>query len=167
MNWTDILGLTVALLVMFVGIVGSIIPIIPSTTLVFIAALGHKLCFGVDGVKVWVLLVLGLITAFSFLIDHIATMIGAKKFGATWKGVAGAVIGGIVGLFFGLVGILIGPFIGAVAFELAGRRTLWESGQAGIGTLVGLLAGALGKLACCAVMTGLFLFDLLLRAFAG
>ena len=167
MSWVEVFGMCVAALVMLVGVLGSIIPIIPSTTLVLIAALGHKLVFGSQGSSLWVLVILGLITAFSFLIDHVATVIGAKKFGATWRGVTGAVVGGIIGLFCGLVGVLIGPFIGAVAFELAGQRNLRESSQAGIGTFVGLLAGALGKLACCMVMTGLFLFDLLFRAFSG
>lgn len=165
MSLLEIIGLVTALLVMLGGLIGSIIPIIPGTTLVFGAALIHKLCFQEEGVRMWVLFVLGGITAFSFFVDNLASMIGARKFGASWRGVTGAMVGAIVGLFFSLPGILLGPFIGAVTFELAGQRTLRECGHAGLGAFIGLLAGTLGKMACCIVMMGLFTFDLLYRAF--
>jgi uncharacterized protein YqgC (DUF456 family) len=150
---------------MFIGTLGSFVPIIPSTPLVLGAALLHKLAYGAEGPAVWSLVTLTAITAFSFLVDHIATMIGAKKFGATWRGITGAALGGIIGLFFGLLGLLIGPFVGAFVFEMAGRRTLRESSAAGVGAFIGLLAGAIGKIACCAVMTAVFAFDLIARAF--
>lgn len=165
MSWLEITVLALTFLVMLVGMLGSLIPILPSTPIVFAAAVIYKLCFWETGPRIWVLIVLAVITAFSFLIDHIATVIGARKFGASWRGITGAVVGGIVGIFFSLPGILLGPFIGAVAFELAGQRTLKESSQAGVGAFVGLLAGTLGKLACCAVMIGLFAFDLIYRGF--
>ena len=156
----EILGLTITFIVMFVGLVGCLIPILPSTTIVLGAAIVHRLIYGGEiGAQTWVLVVLGLITAFSFLVDSLASMIGAKKFGASWKGVAGAMVGGIVGMFFSIPGILLGPFIGAVLFELLGDRGLRESSHAGFGAFIGILAGAIGKLACCAVMMGLFTID--------
>ena len=158
----EILGYVVTILVMLVGVLGCLIPIIPSTPIILIAAVVHRLVYGAEvGAQTWVLVVLGVITGLSFLLDGLASMVGAKKFGATWRGVTGAMVGGIVGLFFGIVGIFVGPFIGAVAFELLGQRDLRESSHAGVGAFVGILAGALGKLACCGVMMGLFVLDLL------
>jgi uncharacterized protein YqgC (DUF456 family) len=70
---------------------------------------------------------------------------------------AGAVLGGIVGLFLGVPGILLGPFIGAVIGELSLQRSLNEASRAGFGTVVGLAIGVAGKFAIGIAMIGLFL----------
>lgn len=166
MTTEQILGLILALLVMFVGIVGSILPGLPSTPFVFLGALGHKLYFKEMGAAWWVVLVLGILTVLSLVLDYLATIYGAKKMGATWRGVVGALVGGVVGLFFSLPGILLGPFVGAMAFEMVGGREWKESSRAGIGATLGLIAGTLGKLACCIAMMGLFTFNVIFRSIA-
>ena len=45
MSSEQIIGLLLALLVMGVGCLGSVLPGLPSTPLVLIAAIGHKLYF--------------------------------------------------------------------------------------------------------------------------
>ena len=37
-------------------------------------------------------------------LDYVASIYGAKRFGATWRGAVGAIVGGLVGLFFALSG---------------------------------------------------------------
>jgi hypothetical protein len=69
---------------------------------------------------------------------------------------AGAVLGGIVGMFFGVPGILLGPFVGAVMGELSLQGNLDKAGRAGFGTVVGLAIGVAGKLAIGIAMLGLF-----------
>ena len=163
MTAEQIIGLSLALLVMCVGLAGSILPGIPSTPLVLITAIGHRLYFGETGPGNWVLIILAAITAFSLLVDYLASMYGAKKLGATWRGVFGAVVGGLIGIFFNLPGILLGPFIGAVVFEMAGGRKFKEAGRAGLGATLGLLGGAIVKLGCCMAMMGLFVWDVIQR----
>jgi uncharacterized protein YqgC (DUF456 family) len=97
--------------------------------------------------------------------DYLATIYGAKRFGATKKGMAGAIIGGLIGLFFNLPGIILGPFIGASLFELLGGRKWRESMFAGLGATLGLFAGALGKLFCCGAMMVLFAVSVLWNTF--
>lgn len=156
MTTEQIVGLTLTVILMMLGVAGSILPALPSTPLVFLAALGHKLYFGEASAGWWMLILLALITLLSLLMDHLATLYGAKRFGATWRGAAGAVCGCVVGLFFNLPGLLFGPFIGAMLFELAGGRNWTEASRAGVGATLGLLAGAVGKLACSVAMTGMF-----------
>ena len=91
-------------------------------------------------------------------------MVGAKKLGATWRGIVGAVVGGLVGMFFSLPGIIIGPFLGALVFELIGGYKLKSAAKAGGGAVLGLLAGAVGKFAICVLMMGLFAGNVILRA---
>ena len=163
MTAEQIIGLSLALLIMCVGLAGSILPGIPSTPLVLLAAIGHRLYFGGTGPGNWVLIILAAITAFSLLVDYLASMYGAKKLGATWRGVFGAVVGGLIGIFFNLPGILLGPFIGAVVFEMAGGRKFKEAGRAGFGATLGLLGGAVAKLGCCVAMMGLFAVNVIHR----
>ena len=156
MTVEQIIGLSFALLIMCVGVAGSILPGIPSTPLVMLAAVGHRLYFGQASVGNWGLAVLGVLTVLSLVMDYLASMAGAKKLGATWRGVVGAVVGGLIGIFFSLPGIVLGPFVGAVVFEMIGGREFQEAARAGVGAVLGLFVGAIGKLACCVAMMGLF-----------
>jgi uncharacterized protein len=166
MTMVEILGLLVALLIMSVGVAGSVLPAIPSTPLVIIAAVAHRLYFGEGSASNLVLgLMIGLMLL-SMLLDQLGSMVGARKLGATWRGVVGAVVGGLVGLFFSLPGIILGPFLGAGLFELIGGRPWQEATRAGVGAVLGLLLGAVGKIACCVAMMLLFTFSVVMRTTA-
>ena len=141
---------------MLAGFVGSIVPGLPGTPIVLLAAIGHRIYFGQQSVDYWVLGALVVLTAASFVLDYLAGMYGARRFGATWRGVLGSVIGGLIGLFFGLPGVLLGPFLGAALFELLGGYEMKKAIHAGIGATVGLLAGTVGKCGICVMMIGAF-----------
>jgi uncharacterized protein YqgC (DUF456 family) len=160
----QIIGLALTLLVMCIGCLGSVLPAVPSTPLVLIAAIGHKLYFGKTGAGWMVLTLLVLVTALALIMDYLASIYGAKRFGATKKGMAGAIVGGIVGLFFNLPGILLGPFIGAALFEMIGGREFKPAMKAGLGATLGLFAGAIGKFVCCVSMMALFTANVLWRS---
>jgi uncharacterized protein YqgC (DUF456 family) len=166
MTVEQIVGLSLALVVMLVGVLGAVLPGLPGAPLILVAAVVHKLYFGPAGASGWVLAILAGLTALSVLLDYLASIYGAKRLGATWRGTVGAVVGLLIGVWFGLPGVLLGPFAGAVLFELAGGRSWTESGRAGLGAVLGLLVGALGKLACCLAMTGLFAVNVIARSVA-
>ncbi len=166
MTTEQIIGLILALIFMCVGVAGSILPGLPSTPVVLVAAVGHKLYFGPTGPAWWVLVVLGVFTVVSLVVDYVASVYGAKRLGATWRGALGAIVGGLIGLFLGLPGILLGPFVGAFLFEMAGGREWQDASKAGVGATLGLLAGALGKLACCVAMMVLFAVNVIIRSLA-
>jgi uncharacterized protein YqgC (DUF456 family) len=152
----QIIGLALALFLMCFGVAGSVLPGIPSTPLVMLVAIGHRLYFGSAGPSNVALLIMGALMALSLVMDYLASMYGAKKLGATWRGVLGAVVGGLIGIFFNLPGLLLGPFLGALVFEMVGGREWKEAARAGLGAVIGLFVGAIGKLACCVAMMGLF-----------
>lgn len=165
MTTEQIIGLAIALLIMAIGCLGSILPGIPSTPLVLIAAIAHKIYFKSMSAGWIVLTLLVLITALAMVMDYLASIYGAKRFGATKKGMAGAIVGGIIGLFFNLPGILFGPFIGASLFEMIGGRNWKPAMKAGVGATLGLFAGAVGKLVCCLSMMTFFTVNVLWRSF--
>jgi len=164
MSAEQIVGLALAMIVMFVGLAGSILPGLPSTPIVLAAAIAHRLYFKETGPGNIVMILLVLMVALSLVMDYLATMYGAKKMGATKRGVVGAMVGALVGIFFNLPGLILGPFIGAFAFELSGGRETRDAAKAGAGATLGLFAGALGKLACCVAMMSLFLVNVIYRS---
>jgi len=108
------------------------------------------------------LTLLGMLALLSYGVDFLATALGAKRFGASPRAVAGAALGALAGLFFGLPGIVLGPFVGAVIGEFSGRTSAGAAMQAGVGATLGLLFGALLKLALAFSMVGVFVLDRLL-----
>jgi hypothetical protein len=64
----------------------------------------------------------------------------------------------VVGLFSaGVFGIILGPFIGAIIFEMIAGKDFRSSLKIGVGTLVGFLGGAVGKVIIAVTMIVIFL----------
>ena len=139
-----------------IGIVGTIVPALPGVPVVylgmFLAAWAGE--FTQIG---WVILtVLGVLTALSVLVDLLASLLGAKRVGASGWALFGAAVGTLVGLFFGIPGLILGPFVGAVLGELIAGSTLRRSTIVGVGAWLGFVFGTLAKIALCFTMLGVF-----------
>ena len=164
MTTEQIIGLSLTLLVMLAGLIGSLLPVLPGVPLILIAAIGHRLYFGAASINNFVLIILVWLTLVSLVFDFLASLLGSRKFGATWLGMTGAVVGGIIGLFFSLPGIILGPFLGAMIFEMLGDKEFKQAVHAGVGATVGLLLGIAGKFAIGVVMIILFATNVILRS---
>lgn len=146
----------VAAVLVVIGLAGTILPALPGVPLVF-AGLVIAAWIG-DFQKIgWpTLTILAVLTALAIAADFIATLLGAKRAGASRLALAGAAIGSIVGLFFGLLGIFVFPFVGAVVGELIARQRLNQAARVGVATWLGMLLGALAKLSLAITMLGVF-----------
>ena len=147
-----------AVILVFTGIAGLLLPALPGIVLVFaglvIAAWADNFAYVGGGT----LLILFMLCLAGYGIDFLAAALGASRYGAGKYSVIGAAIGAFAGMFFGLPGVILGPFIGAVAGELYVRRDLLAAGRAGFGAWVGLVAGTAGKIAITFVMIGIYIF---------
>ena len=103
------------------------------------------------------LTVIGILAALAFVADFVASLLGARRVGASGRALLGAGLGGLIGLFFGIPGLLLGPFLGAVLGELWARGGLAQAGKVGIGTWVGLVAAAIAKVVIAFAMIATFL----------
>lgn len=149
---------SVTLILMAVGLIGTVLPIFPGTAIILAAAILHRFMLGAEKSIGWgSLILLVSLTLASYAIDFLAGWLGARRFGATRWGTLGAIAGAIVGLFFGLPGLLVGPVLGALAGEIFSGKQLVKAGRAGWGALLGNLAGILGKLLIALAMVGWFL----------
>jgi len=153
----------ITLLVMLVGIVGAFLPLIPSAPLIFLSALLYAFLTKFENITGSIILILLIIAVVSQLLDYLAGVYGAKKFGASKWGMLGALLGGITGIIFGgFLGLIIGPFFGAILFEIIlGKKMFKESVKIGLGTLLGMLCGSLGKFIFAIMMVAIFIWSII------
>jgi uncharacterized protein YqgC (DUF456 family) len=150
--WLFVIGLFA------VGLLGTVVPVIPGTTIILAAAVIHRMMLGADkSVGWWSIAALVLLTVVSYALDFAGSSYGARRFGATRWGMLGAALGALIGIFFGLIGLFIGPVIGAVAAEFIAGKKMVDAGRAGWGSLLGSLAGMVGKLVIGFSMIVIFL----------
>ncbi|MBB3806113.1 hypothetical protein FHR53_002246 [Xanthomonas arboricola] len=139
-----------------IGLAGVILPALPGLPLVFAGLLVAAWADGFTHVGWIALVILGLITAGSFLIDFLATAYGAQRVGASKTALWGSVIGAIAGIFFMPIGLFVGPFAGAWLGEYYQTRKSGQATKVGIGTWLGIMLGAATKLALGLCMLGVF-----------
>jgi uncharacterized protein YqgC (DUF456 family) len=146
-----------AIVLFAVGLIGTVLPIFPGTTIILAAAVIHRMMLGAEKSIGWKsIALLVLLTLVSYTFDFLGSYFGAKYFGATRWGMLGAIIGALVGIFFGIVGLFVGPVIGAVAGEFIAGKRMIDAGRAGWGSLLGNLGGMVGKLLIALVMIAIF-----------
>ena len=139
-----------------IGVIGTVLPALPGTPLAFTGMLLAAWTDGFQQISVTTVVVLALLTALAVTIDIVAGLLGAKRVGASRLAIVGAAVGTVVGLFFGIPGILIGPFGGALVGEWLHGRDLAKASRVGVGTWIGMVVGAVCKLALTCVMLGIF-----------
>ncbi len=143
-------------LLVVVGLVGSVVPILPGVPMVFVGLFLAAWAGGFEAVGGGTLTVLGLMALASVFLDFAATALTTRRYGAGRSAALGAVFGLLVGLFFGLAGAIFGPLIGAFCGHLMARGTMEEASRAGIGAWLGVFLGALAKLVVALLMLSIF-----------
>jgi len=151
-----ILGMALVL----IGFIGSIVPIIPGPPISWSGFLLLKwtdyIHSGAEGYDntLWILLFFVVLVT---VLDYVVPILGTKKYGGSKRGVWGATIGVVVGLFFGPLGIIIGPFLGAYIGEISTGKKDREALRAAWGSFVGFLLGVGLKLMTCGAIMFFFI----------
>lgn len=143
---------------MIVGLIGTVVPLLPGSAIILAAAVLHHLVLGAEkSVGWWTLIALTVLMLLSQALDIVSGSIGAKWFGATRWGAIGGILGGVAGLFFGIIGIFVGPLVGVLIGELLGGKGILPAGRSTWGTVLGTTAGMIGKFGIGIVMIVWFL----------
>ncbi len=159
----DVALWVIAVILIVVGIAGTVLPALPGAILVFAGVALGAWIDDFTRIKPWTVGVLAVLTLAAWLIDYVAAAAGAKKVGASKEAVLGAAIGTVVGIFTGFIGLLFMPLVGAAAGELIARRDVVRAGRVGVATWVGMLVGTIAKVAIAFVMVGIFIAALLIE----
>ncbi len=152
----DVIFWIMAVILVLLGIAGTVLPALPGAPLVFLGLLIAAWADNFDKVGGWPLTILALLTIISFGTDIAAAALGAKSADASRQALIGAVAGAFIGLFAGIPGLILGPFFGAAIGEFLSKKDLIRAGEVGFATWIGMVFGVAAKLALCFVMVGLF-----------
>ncbi|MBN1340137.1 MAG: DUF456 domain-containing protein [Bacteroidales bacterium] len=148
----DILWKVSGLALVIVGIIFSVLPVIPGQVVAWSALLLLQLTkpvpFSAGFLALW-----AFITAAVTLLDYFIPIWGTKKLGGSKQGIWGATLGLISGIFFfPPLGMIIGPFLGAFAGEMIAGKDTRTALKSGLGSFIGFVAGSLMKLAISVIM---------------
>ena len=150
----DTLLIIAAILCGVVGLIGSVVPVLPGPALSFVGIICAYMTNN-SAISTPMLWVWGIITLVVTVLDYILPAYFSKVFGGSKAGVTGATIGVFAGLFMGPIGIILGPFVGAVAGEMFNQqRTFGEAVKVGFGSLISFIVGSGLKL----VVTGMMMY---------
>lgn len=152
--------LALALIVMLIGLIGIVVPMIPGTPLIFLAALIYGLVDRFQTVGWPTLVVLGLLALVATTADLWASSIGAKMGGASvWSMVVG-LLGGLVGFIaFSLVGAIIGAIAGVLLTEIIRVKDWRKALKAGSGWAIGWVLSTFLQLGIGLVMVAIFVWQ--------
>ncbi len=142
MNWPFV----VFLLAWLIGMVGTFVPVVPATLIIFAGALAATF---IGGFQVWpdlpFLITFGVLTLLISMIDNVASAWGARRYGGSKQAAWGALIGGLAGLFIPF-GLIVGPLVGALLAELlVVRKPPLDALKSAYGTVLGVLGGVAAK----------------------
>ena len=148
-----VLAWAVVVLGLAVAAVGVILPVLPGVPVALLATVLAGWLTGFDRIDVATIAWVAVLAALAQGFDVLGNLVGARRFGAGRAGLWGGAIGAVVGLvLLPPWGFLLGAFAGATAFEALAGRPLPEAWRAGVGALLGTLAGVGGKLVVVVVI---------------
>jgi uncharacterized protein YqgC (DUF456 family) len=152
--------LIVALVLMFIGLLGVILPLVPGIVLVYLAALLYAIIEGFAKIGPITLAVLTVLAVVGVTADLWVSSLGAKVGGASVWALLGGLILGLVGLiFFSLPGAILGSVLGVIMVEL-GRVGDWRKVlKSGGGWLIGWLLSTVVQLSLALIMIAIFLWQ--------
>ena len=111
--------LALTLVLMVIGLLGSVLPGLPGVPLIFLSALLYAILTDFRTVGVAILVVLFIFAVIALVADFVATSYGARRFGASNWGTVGGAVGGIAGALIGLLFLGIGSLFGLILGTIA------------------------------------------------
>lgn len=155
----DIVLLIIAAVFMVLGILGSFLPVLPGVPLSWIGLLIFYLIPGI-GLNYLFLGITLAITILIYVLNLLIPAYGAKRFGGSKKGMIGATIGLVIGIFAPFpFAVIVCPFLGAFIGEIINKSTSKTAIRAAFGSFLGLMASSFMEFVVCFGFLILFLFQ--------
>jgi len=156
------IGLVIGAILILLGLLGSVLPVLPGPTLSFIGLFLVALVrhFSPPLTPTLIIFML-IITIVVTVMDYFIPLIGAKKYGTSKWGIYGSIAGMIIGVFFSPLGMLLGALIGAVLAEWMVSRKEKQALKAGWGIFIGSIFGSILKLVVSGIMAYYFIIAVL------
>ena len=141
-----VLIIVFSIILLILGVIGSILPIVPGPPLSFVGLLLLHL-FTPFVIQEDYLFLFGISAALITFLDYWLQVYSVKLFGGGKASTIGVVAGIVVGVFiFPPLGVLVGPFLGAyIGAIVESDFDLVKSFKIAFGSLIGFLGGTILK----------------------
>ena len=141
-----ILIIIFSIILLILGVLGSILPVLPGPPLSFFGLLLLHFFTPFEMQKDYLLL-FGFSAALITFLDYWLQVYSVKLFGGGRTSTIGVIIGIVLGLFiFPPIGVLVGPFLGAyIGAIIESDFDLLKSFKIAFGSLIGFLGGTILK----------------------
>jgi uncharacterized protein YqgC (DUF456 family) len=162
----EVAGLVIFFLIIAAGMI-MILFGLPGCWIILADALVYGLITRFEQVTLWVLLLLLVMASAAEGLEFIAGIYGTKYYGASRRGIAGAIVGAIIGailmspllfLIGAVLGAFVGAFLGASLVEYLNDRNYKRALRAGMGAFLGKLGGILAKEIAAVAMLGILIY---------
>ncbi len=162
----EIAGLVIFFLIIAAGMI-MILFSLPGCWIILADAIIYGLITRFQEVNLWVLLLLLFVATAAEGLEFLAGVYGTKYYGASRRGIIGAIIGAILGailmspllfLIGAVIGAFIGAFLGASIVEYLNDRNYKRAIRAGMGAFLGKLGGILAKEIAAVAMLGILIY---------
>lgn len=159
---SDTFLLSIFGIILLPGILGAVMPVLPSVPYMFIVVLIFGFIDSFVKLSGSELAILGALAAVSLVVDYLSGVLGAKYGGAAAKSLGIGILGLIVGLvLFPPFGGVIGLFIGIFLAEYYRHQNKERAVRAAASGLIGSLVGIGINLFIALTFFGLFLYFVL------
>lgn len=152
------LALYFVFIVFAIGLIGAVIPIVPGLIVIWAAILAYAAFFDHwQAIHPLIFVLITLIVVVFSTADLWLPMLGAKKTGASGKGMLLGIVGAIVGTFLlPVVGTIIGYIVGILVAEFMRHREARPALKSSFGALLGWGIGTLLELVGCILVILIF-----------
>lgn len=152
---TGIVAIVLLILIALIGILLAVLQL-PGTWLILAAAVAFDGYYGWDALGWRWLAALAVVAVLAEILDTLASVVAARRAGASRRAMVGAVIGGFVGMVLlslpvpvigTILGGLLGCFLGGLMGEMTIRNDLAAGARVGLFATMGRVFGIVGKTA--------------------
>jgi uncharacterized protein YqgC (DUF456 family) len=130
-------------LLLGVGLMGTIIPLLPGLALVVAGFLFYGLATGFSTISGLTVALLCAGALGTFLVAQLSSGFGAKIAGGGRSSFVGTVLGAIIGAFMGPLGLLVGAVIGGLIGALHEGHSMVHASRIAVWAVLGTISGSL------------------------
>jgi uncharacterized protein len=152
------LVITVVTILFLLGVVGTILPGLPGTGLIFIGIIMYAAASGFSTITPVALLLFAVVTVLAVAANYIGSLYGTKAAGGKGWAIGGTIVGGLIGtMTVGPLGLVAGAFLGALAGAMYEGQDSAAATKTAVYSIIGIIGGTLVQLVIGISMIAAFL----------
>ncbi|MFN8442637.1 MAG: DUF456 domain-containing protein [Caldilineaceae bacterium] len=155
-----------AYLLILIGLAGSVIPVLPGPSLIWVGMLIWAWADNFQRLGWGMLALAGVLAIISWALDFVLGPLMSRRAGASWRAILGGIIGGLAGGFFltfiPVIGTIGGALVGAIVGMWLVEYNIRGDSKSAMSVVkayvMGMLFNTILEVIISLLMVGLFIF---------